>query len=99
MWNFTVFGQGFPGKRLKVKMEEHNEGQVNPLLLEFLDLDTYKQRSEFLMEHKNEIDDRCINDMAMSQDIVLEERVLEMKIYDLIHCMDMHAKYETNRFR
>ena len=78
-------------------MDELNEGQINPLLLEFLDLETYKARSEFLRLHKDEFDERCLNDMAMSQDVVLEPKVLEMMVYDLIHCMDMHAKYEIGR--
>lgn len=81
-------------------MEELNENQVNPLLLEFLDLDSYKERAEFLLTHKNEFDARCVDDMALSQEIVLEDKEdLELKVYDLIHCMQMHAKFETNRFR
>lgn len=78
---------------------ENNEQQVNPLLMDFLDLDTYKERSEFIWKHKEDITDRLVEDMAMSLDVVLEKGDLDAKIRQLINCIELHAKFECTRLR
>ena len=79
--------------------ENYEEQGVDPLLLEYLDLDTYTQRGEYLRAHREDLSDRVLDAMAMSHDIVLEEDLLFGKFEQLLKCVDMHAKYETNRFR
>ena len=80
-------------------MSEEIEGQVNPLLLEYLDLDYYKDRAEWVRKHREDLDDSLLDAMAMANDLVLEDNSLLDKDEQLLKCLDMHAKYETDRFR
>lgn len=76
------------------------ELKADPLLLEFLDLDTYAQREDFLLMHAGELSDRTVDSMAMSLDIFLEDgNSLLDKPQQLLNCIRMNKKYETNRFR
>ena len=79
--------------------ENAESGMPDPILLQFLDLDTYKERARFLREHRDLITDRLVNDMGMSQDIFFNDKDLDSKIDELIFCMDKHAKYEVTRLR
>ncbi len=80
-------------------MSEEFEGQVNPLLLEYLDLEYYKDRAEWVRKHKEDLDDRLLDSMAMAGDMVLEDDPIFDKCEQLLKCLDMQAKYETDRFR
>ena len=74
--------------------------RADPLLLEFLDLDAYKDREEFIIKHEDELSDRTIDMMASSLDIILEdEGTVFSKAQLLLSAMRIHGKYETNRFR
>lgn len=79
-------------------MEE--ELKADPLLLEFLDLDTFSQREDFLLKHGNDLSDRTLDSMAMSLDIVLDDdnRLFD-KSQQLLNCIRMNKRYETDRFR
>ncbi len=79
---------------------QEEEMTADPLLLEFLDLDSYKDREEFIMKHEAELTDRTIDMMASSLDIILEdEGSVFSKAQTLMSAMRIHGKYETNRFR
>ncbi len=74
--------------------------QVDPLLMEFLDLDTYKDREEFLLKNQNDLNDMALDSMAMSLDLVLDDNnQLFGKAEQLLRCIRMQERYETNRFR
>ncbi len=79
-------------------MEE--ELKADLLLLEFLDLDTFSQREDFLLKHGNDLSDRTLDSMAMSLDIVLDDdnRLFD-KSQQLLNCIRMNKRYETDRFR
>ncbi len=72
---------------------------INPLLLEYLDLKYFKDRAEWVRKHREELDERLLSDMAMANDIVIEENPIFDKCEQLLKCLDMQAKYETDRFR
>ncbi|MCR5087272.1 MAG: hypothetical protein K6B39_07770 [Lachnospiraceae bacterium] len=80
-------------------MNEENL-QVDPLLLEFLDLDSYREREEFISRHSGELSERTLDAMAVSLDIVLDDtNQLFDKAEQLLRCIRTNAKYETDRFR
>ncbi|MCR5784608.1 MAG: hypothetical protein K6G40_03065 [Eubacterium sp.] len=80
-------------------MSETNEGSVNPLLLEYLDFKYYKDKAKWVRMHRDELDDRLIDDMAMASDLVIEEDPIFDKCEQLLKCLDMKGKFETDRFR
>ena len=74
--------------------------KADPILLEFLDLETYKEREDFLLKHGNEIDERTLDSMAMSLDLVLDgDNQLFDKKEQLLKCIRMQEKYECTRLR
>ena len=79
--------------------ENAESGTPDPLLLQFLDLGSYKERARFLRDNRDLLTDRLVNDMGMSQDVFFNDKDLDSKIEELIYCMDKQAKYEVTRLR
>lgn len=71
--------------------------EVNKYLLEFLNADTYKQKIEVLSTAKGKIDERVLDNMAVSVDFVLPEGSLEAKYQALVQCIRTYEKFETRR--
>lgn len=78
--------------------EQVNEG-VNPLLLLFLDAETYEEKRNVLMNIKGEITDRLIDDIAVSMDVAVDKGELNERFASLLSCIDMMAKFEVDRLR
>ncbi|MCR5215461.1 MAG: DUF1653 domain-containing protein [Lachnospiraceae bacterium] len=75
------------------------EKQPNPILMEFLDLTTISEKSKFLTEHHQEIDNDLINAMAASLDVTVDDGPIEQRFESLQAALRTRAKYEINRFR
>ena len=72
---------------------------VKPLLIKFLDADTYEDKLDLLLKMRGDMDDETINAIAVSLDTEIkpgtaDERFSELKSYIL-----MMEKYECNRLR
>ncbi|MCR5416534.1 MAG: hypothetical protein K6E79_07050 [Pseudobutyrivibrio sp.] len=81
-------------------MERHDEGEVNPVLLEFLDTDSFDEKYKILVATPtSDFDDLMIDNMASSIDVVVEDGDIESRIQDLKVCVRTRAKYETLRLR
>lgn len=76
-----------------------NDGQVNPYLLEFFDKEGSRAQIEYLNSIRNKIDDRLINDIAVSLDLTVDEGALEDRIQSLINCLKTKARFECERLR
>lgn len=80
---------------------EQMEEQLNidPLVLEFLDADSYGQRLSILDALHNRITDDMINMMAVSADLEIKEGDVEDRYMELRNCLRTFEKYECNRLR
>lgn len=70
-----------------------------PVLLMFLDAETYAEKLNILREKRKDIDDKMADDMAASLDVVLREAALAEKIQDLENCLKTYVKFECSRLR
>ena len=80
------------------RVEEHSE-EVDDnfsLLMRFLDARTYGEKL-IILEDITELDDRTINNMAISMDLVIEEGAPEKRLEELRDCIRTKAKYEYFR--
>ncbi len=67
------------------------------LLMCFLDARTYGEKLRILEDVTGELDDRTINNMAISMDLVIEEGTPEDRLSELRECIRTKAKYEYFR--
>ncbi len=81
--------------------EEESEEQINidPLVLEFLDANSYEQRVNILTSLRNRITDEMINTMAVAVDLEIKEGNVEDRYEELRNCLLTFEKYEGNRLR
>ena len=84
--------------------EEAAQSGVNSVLLEFLDARSYNDKLEILLNRKKYIDERLLNDMAVSIDCTIEEgtmeeRTMEERIKGLIFALETLARFENKRLR
>ena len=79
--------------------ENTEEGVVNPLLLEFLDADTLEDKMHIMIFGRNQMDDNLLNSIAISLDLVVEEKSTEEKYDEILNCLSMMERFECNRLR
>lgn len=75
------------------------ELNIDPLVLEFLDADTYERRLEILSMLHNRIDHDMINTMAVAVDVEIKEGEIEDRYEELKNCLLTFEKFECNRLR
>ncbi len=79
---------------------ENIQEEVNPVLIEFLDTDSFEEKYKILVATPvMDFDDLLIDNMASSIDVVIEDGDIEDRIQDLKTCVRTRAKYESARFR
>lgn len=79
--------------------ETQEELNIDPLVLQFLDADSYERRLEILSMLHSRIDDDMINTMAVAVDIEVKEGDIEDRYTELKNCLLTFEKYECNRLR
>lgn len=79
--------------------DEPQEPQLDPLLVEFLDADTYEEQLNILAALHHRITDEMITTMAIASDVEVEDGDLETRYNELKNCLLTLEKYETNRMR
>ncbi len=79
--------------------ETQEELNIDPLVLQFLDVDSYEKRLEILSMLHSRIDDDMINTMAVAVDIEVKEGDIEDRYTELKNCLLTFEKYECNRLR
>ena len=81
-------------------MDNFEEEQVNPILLEFLDTDDFEEKYKILVATPiMDFDNLLIDNMASSIDCVIEDGDIESRVQELKVCVKTRAKYETLRLR
>lgn len=75
------------------------EYEIDPLVLEFLDADSYEERLNILAGLHHRITDEMITTMALSVDLEIEDGDVEERYEELKNCLLTFEKYECNRLR
>lgn len=75
------------------------EPGLDPLVLEFLDSDSYEQRLNILAALHHRITDEMITTMAIASDIEVEGKSVEERYEGLKRCLLTLEKYECHRLR
>lgn len=86
-----------PQKRYDGK--DSTDGDVNPILLEFLDAETLEEKIHVLVFHRNRMDENLLNSIAISLDLVVEKKDIQEKYDEILNCLSMKKKFERSRFR
>ena len=72
---------------------------VNPDLLAFLELDTLAEKLEMLRDLRKRIDDRLLDSIAASLDIVVDDGPLPQRYQEVLNCLETMDHFECSRFR
>ena len=76
-----------------------SEESADKRLIEFLDADTFEEKRRVLINIKDGIKDRLIDDMAAAIDVTVDEGDIDTRFMSLLNCINTRAKYEVNRLR
>ncbi len=82
-----------------VESAEEEELALDPLVLEFLDADSYEQKLNILAGLHHRITDEMITTMAIACDIEVEDGDIEERYESLRGCLLTLDRYECNRIR
>lgn len=72
---------------------------ISSILMEFLDAATFREKLEIVQSNRKDINDKIINDMAMSIDCTVSEGDMEERIASLIYCLQTRIRFEARRLR
>lgn len=75
------------------------EPALDPMVLEFLDSDSYEERLNILAGLHHRITDDMITTMAIASNVEVDEGSTEERYESLKHCLLTLEKYECNRLR
>ena len=79
--------------------ESEEQLNIDPLVMEFLDADTYEQRLNILAALHDRVTDDMINTMAVAVDLEIKDGDIEERYAELKRCLLTFEKYECNRLR
>ncbi len=86
----------------EIKVESEVEADVealDPMLIAFLDSDSYVQKLNILAALQHRITDEMITTMAIACDVEIEDGDIERRFESLKGCLMTLEKYECNRMR
>lgn len=81
----------------RVEEETEQIQEVDPLIMEFLESETYAEKRNILAALQHRITDEMISTMAVAMDIVIEEGDTQKRYQQLKNCIDMKERFEINR--
>ena len=73
--------------------------EANPLLLRFLDADSYRDKLELFQAWEGYADENLMESIAASLDIALGSGSVKDKYREILNCLKTMEHFETNRFR
>lgn len=80
-------------KCITVDTEDAAE-RVNPLLIKFLDAETYSEKLDIFLKMKKDLDDKLIDDIAVAIDVVIPEGPIDKRYSDLRESILTFMRYE-----
>ncbi len=105
VWAGNQSSESILTQQIKPQNEENGsfEGEtsdeINPVLLQFLEAETFKEKYEILKLHANAMEDSLIDSLAASLDIVIEDGPVSKRFDELKACVRTRERFETDRFR
>lgn len=79
--------------------ESDEQLNIDPLVMDFLDADTYEQRLNVLAALRDRVTDDMINTMAVAVDLEIKDGEIGERYEELKRCLLTFEKYECNRLR
>lgn len=79
--------------------ESDEQLNIDPLVMEFLDADTYEQRLNVLAALRDRVTDDMINTMAVAVDLEIKDGEIGERYEELKRCLLTFERYECNRLR
>lgn len=79
--------------------ESEQKLDLDPLVVEFLDADSYEERLNLLAALHPRITDEMINTLAVAVDVEIKDGDVQTRYEELKNCLLMLEKYECNRLR
>lgn len=90
-----------PQKRRQIEQKDLKEKkgmeEGNPLLLEFLDAETYREKIKVMYQNRERIDDTLLDIIAVCLDLRLEDEADKFEF--ILQHLELQQKYENNRLR
>ena len=85
----------------EMSCDEKNEEEyvIDPMVMEFLDADSYEERLNILAGLHHRITDEMITTMALSVDLEIGDGNIEERYEELKNCLLTFEKYEGSRLR
>ena len=81
------------------QLEQQEQLHIDPLVMEFLDADTYEQRLNILAALRHRITDDMISTMAAAVELEIKDGDVASRYEELKNCLLTFEKYECNRLR
>lgn len=81
------------------KQSSVNTEQVDPVLMEFLEADTYEAKLEVVHQYSKVLTSKLLQTMGMAMDFSVGEGDFEDQKEALIYYLETHMRYEGRRLR
>ena len=100
-FRFALQGSEADRQKAEEDLQEPSEAELvlDPMVLEFLDTDSYEQKLNILAGLHHRITDDMITTMAIACDVEVDEGDTEKRYESLKNCIMTLEKYECNRLR
>lgn len=95
----VVTGEKVEKEPETIETAEVSDGEVNPILMQFLDEETYDDKLKYLNAVQKKLTDDIIDAMAASIDVIVPEGDINSRYLSLRNCLAAHVKYEVTRPR
>ena len=70
------------------------DGEVNPMLMQFLETKSFDEKLQILRRMESEMTDKLLDDMAASLDVVIHDGELSDRIRELKTCLSTFNKFD-----
>lgn len=71
---------------------------INPLLIDFLELDTYRQKLEYFQSIIPKLDERLINDICIALDITCNSNSMDDTILHIKDYLQTQTRFKVSRY-
>lgn len=77
---------------------DESQGEINSILLSFLEADSYSSKLEVITSNMKAIDDKLINNMAASLDCTVDDGPIDQRLHGLMYCLKQLSRFEIRRW-
>lgn len=88
-----------PTSNIDTFMERSNNKEGMQMFMKFLDAETCKEKLEIFLKMRKKLDERLITNVAVSLDLVVDEKDIEESCQIIIKNLEQRSKFECFRLR